>query len=118
MDALVGRSDGTGPVHDEVDPALLDQCHVLDHPAQAQLADGGALPGLLVGQTLDGPTQKGPVRLQGVEQVATLEFGIALVIGHEGSVPGQSCHLPTTLQNSGNLLLRRGPLRPTSRGGP
>ena len=78
------------PVQDEVHPALLGGRDVLDQAAHAQLARGGALAGLLVGQVPGGEAQEVPGRGQPGQDVGALAvevFGFARHGLHLSSFP-------------------------------
>jgi hypothetical protein len=64
-------------LHGEVRPALLGRRDVLDQPAQGQLAHGGALPGLLVGQVPGGEAQEVSGRGQPGQDVGALAIKVA-----------------------------------------
>ena len=80
---------GHRAVLDEVGPAALGECDVLDQPAERQLADRGREARLLVGEAVDGVEEE--VALLGER----LEHGDALGVelglgrgGHRGSSRG------------------------------
>ena len=68
-------------LEDEVDPSLLGRGHVLDQPAETELAGRRGLGGLLVGQALHGVPEQVAVLGQRVQDVRALA-GDRRLLGH------------------------------------
>jgi hypothetical protein len=70
--AVLGHRHRGRPVDDEIGPALLGEGDVLDQPAEGQLAHGGALPRLVVGEPMHRVDEEAPVGGEALQQVVTL----------------------------------------------
>ena len=100
--AVLGHRHRLRAVDDEVRPALLGLGHVLDQPAEGQLADREPLTGLLVGDALHGVAEEAAVGGEGLEEV--------VAFGHEKNSRRPSGHfltaLTATLENMANTSSR------------